>query len=232
MAMHLRREIDELKKRILSLSAIVEQRVREAVKAVEERDATLAKKVIDGDVEVDQSEVEVEEECLKVLALHQPVAVDLRFIVAVLKINNDLERIGDLAANIARKAAAFASQRPMAIPFDLTGMAEKTQAMLHDSLDSLVYLDTALASSVCARDDEVDKMKHDIRRQVEAMIQTEREHVKSLLRLLAVCRNLERIADLATNIAEDVIYMVEGQIIRHRGEDYDLPTGNRAPETP
>ncbi len=226
MSVHLKREIDNLKERILSLSAVVEDRVHQAVKSLETRDSELAEKIINGDVEIDREEVEIEEDCLKILALHQPVAVDLRLIVAVLKINNDLERIGDLAVNIARKAAAFASQPPMEIPFDLADMSEKTQAMLRDSLDSLVNLDTSLARRVCARDDEVDRMKHEIRLQVEQMIGIEPKHVTSLLKLLAASRNLERIADLATNIAEDVIYMVEGKIIRHRAKDYDSPTGN------
>ena len=175
----------------------------------------MAREVRQRDADVDQREVEVEEECLKILALYQPVAVDLRFIVSALKINNDLERIGDLAVNIARKARALAAVPPVAIPFDLAGMSEKTQAMLRDSLDAMVNLDAKLASEVCGRDDEIDRMKRDIRRQVEEMIAADPAQTKVLLRLLAVSRNLERIADLATNIAEDVIYMVDGKIIRH-----------------
>jgi len=221
MTAHLRREIDDLKRKILSLSAIVEKQLRQAVKSVQQRDADLARAVIEADGQIDRAEVEIEEECLKILALHQPVAVDLRFIVVVLKIDNDLERIGDLAVNIARKAATFASQPPMEIPFDLAGMSEKTQAMLRDSLDSLVNLNTTLAQGVCARDDEVDQMKRGARRRVEEMIKSEPERVNPLLKLLAVTRNLERIADLTTNIAEDVIYMVDGEIVRHRAEDYD-----------
>jgi len=143
------------------------------------------------------------------------VAVDLRFIVAVLKINNDLERIGDLAVNIAQKAKTLAARPPMPVPFDLAGMSEKTQAMLRDSLDSLVDLDTTLANDVCGRDDEIDRMKRDIRRQAEKLIAADPARTKGLLLLLAVSRNLERIADLTTNIAEDVIYLVDGKIIRH-----------------
>ncbi len=229
MTAHLRREIDDLKRKILSLSAIVEKQLHQAVKAIQQRDADLARTVIDADGKIDRAEVEIEEECLKVLALHQPVAVDLRFIVAVLKINNDLERIGDLAVNIARKATTFASQPPMELPFDLAGMSEKTQDMLRDSLDSLVNLNTTLAQSVCAQDDEVDQMKRGARRRVEEMIKSQPERVNPLLKLLAVTRNLERIADLTTNIAEDVVYMVDGEIVRHRGEDYDSsPPGRQA----
>jgi len=216
MSVHLQREIQKLKRKVLSLSAIVEQRVHQAVKAVEQRDAALAELVIDGDSQVDRAEVEVEEECLKILALHQPVAADLRLIVAVLKINNDLERIGDLAVNIARKAVAFASEQTVTeIPFDLAGMSEKTKAMLRDSLDSLVNLDAGLARRVCARDQEVNQQKRDIRLQVEELVRIHPDRATPLLKLQAASRNLERIADLATNIAEDVIYMVEGEIARH-----------------
>ncbi|MEN6497810.1 MAG: phosphate signaling complex protein PhoU [Thermoguttaceae bacterium] len=215
MSVHLQKAIEKLKKDLLSLCAMVEEQVQRSLRALLERDEDLARQVEQRDVEIDQREVEVEEECLKTLALHQPVAGDLRFIVASLKINNDLERIGDLAVNVARKAVSFASQLPMEIPFNLAGMGEKTQEMLRDSLDALVNLDPKLANNVCARDDEVDRMKRAIRVRAEEMMRAEPDHVSPLLTLLAVSRNLERIADHATNIAEDVIYMVEGKIIRH-----------------
>ncbi len=215
MSVHLQREIDHLKKQLLSLCALAEEQVQLAVHALLERDADTAKRVEQRDIEIDHREVEVEEECLKTLALHQPVASDLRLIVAALKINSDLERIGDLAVNIARKAVAFASLGPMEIPFDLAGMWEKTQLMLRDSLDALVNLNPAMATSVCARDNEVDHMKRQIRRTAEEMMQRDPAKVPALLTLLAVSRNLERVADHATNIAEDVIYMAEGRIIRH-----------------
>jgi len=215
MSVHLQREIERLKKQLLSLCALAEEQVQLAVQALLERDPDTAQRVEQRDVEIDHREVEVEEECLKTLALHQPVASDLRLIVAALKINSDLERIGDLAVNIARKAAAFASQGPMEIPFDLAGMWEKTQLMLRDSLDALVNLNPALATSVCARDNEVDQMKRQIRHTAEDIMQRDPAKVPALLTLLAVSRNLERVADHATNIAEDVIYMAEGRIIRH-----------------
>lgn len=216
MSVHFQREIDHLKKRLLSLCALVDEQLQLAVRALLERDKKLAREVSRRDADVDQGEVEVEEECLKILALHQPVAVDLRFIVSALKINNDLERIGDLAVNIARKARTLASGPPEAIPFDLAKMSEQTQAMLRDGLDALVNLDSTLANEVCGRDDEIDRMKREIRRQAEEMICADPSKTKILLKLLAVSRNLERIADLATNIAEDVIYMVDGKIIRHQ----------------
>jgi phosphate transport system protein len=218
MSIHLQREIERVKKSILALCAIVEDQVQVAVRAFLERDTGRAGNVEQRDKEIDQREVEVEEECLKILALHQPVAIDLRFIVAAMKINNDLERIGDLAVNIARKAAAVAEEPEMAMPFDIAGMWEKTQAMLRDSIDALVNMNGALAVDVCRRDDEVDQIKHDIRVGVEEQIRREPQCVRPLMRVLAVSRNLERIADCATNIAEDVIYMSEGRIIRHGKE--------------
>ena len=219
MSVHLQREIDRVKKNILALCAIVEDQVQMAVQALLERDEELARTVEQRDDEIDYREVEVEEECLKILALHQPVAIDLRFIIAAMKINNDLERIGDLAVNIARKAVSFIEETQMEIRFDIAGMWEKTQAMLRDSLDALVNMDATLAIEVCRRDDEVDRIKHDIRVGVEDLIRREPEQVRPLMRLLAVSRNLERIADCATNIAEDVIYMSEGRIIRHNKAD-------------
>jgi phosphate transport system protein len=218
MSIHLQREIERVKKGILALSAIVQDQVQISVRALLERDANLAQQVEQRDREIDHREVEVEEECLKILALYQPVAVDLRFIVAAMKINNDLERIGDLAVNIARKAASFAEGPEMQIPFDIAGMWDKTQSMLRDSIEALVNMDGALAADVCRRDDEVDRIKYEIRVAVEELIRREPERVRPLLRLVAVSRNLERIADCATNIAEDVIYMSEGRIIRHGQE--------------
>jgi phosphate transport system protein len=219
MSVHLQREIGNLKKHLLALCALVEDQVRRAVRALLDRDAEAAAEVERRDADIDHREVEVEEECLKTLALYQPVAGDLRLVVAALKINNDLERIGDLAVNIARKAAVFAKGPPLEIPFDVASMWEKTEAMLRESLDALINADVKLAQQVCRNDDEVDRMKHEFRGIAEEMIRQHPEQVGPLLRLLAVSRNLERIADCATNIAEDTIYMVEGRITRHVRED-------------
>jgi phosphate transport system protein len=219
MSIHLQREIENLKKHLLSLCAVVEDQVQMAIEAFLQRDETLALEVERRDTDVDQREVEVEEECLKMLALYQPVATDLRLIVAVLKINNDLEQIGDLAVNIARKAAAVAIEPPLDIPCDIAGMWEKVQAMLRDSLDALVNTNTQLAEAVYARDDEVDRMKHEMRMKIEAAALRQPELMSRLLKFMAVCRNLERIADYSVNIAEDVIYMVNGTIVRHREHD-------------
>jgi phosphate transport system protein len=222
MSKHLEREIERLKKKILSLGTVVEEAVQKAVRAISDRDAALAQRVIEDDVATDHIEVEVEEECLKILALHQPVAIDLRFIVAVLKINNDLERIGDLAVNIAERAVFLASRNHdrLVTLFDFEEMAAKTQAMLKQSLDALVNVDADLARDVCAADDEVDAMNRQMYIQVEDAIRAHPEQMDALIHMLSISRHLERIADHATNISEDVIYMIEGEIVRHRSEDY------------
>ena len=223
MAKHLQTEIDNLKKKILALGGVVEENLRQAVKSVVMRDMKLANEVIEKDGQIDQSEVELEEDCLKILALHQPVAIDLRFIIAVLKINNDLERIGDEAVNIAERGAFLATQKSAGMPvFNYSEMADKAQFMLRVSLDSLVRLDAAMAGDVGALDDEVDAMNREIFSEVKAAIRTHPEHLESLVHLLGISRHLERIADHATNIAEDVIYMTEGIIARHRHEDFTL----------
>lgn len=213
-------EIEKLKKKILALSAIVEESVHRAVASIQRRDEKLARKVIESDIEIDHMEVDVEEECLKILALHQPVATDLRFVVAVLKINNDLERIADLSVNIAEQAAYLATQPKVDIPFDFPGMSEKAQRMLRQSLDALVNDDTTLARKVLAADDEVDAINRHMYDQVKDGIRRHPENLDCLIHLLSVSRHLERIADHATNIAEDVIYMAEGEIVRHRAEEY------------
>ena len=224
MPKHLLREIENLKRELLALGAMVELSVREATLAIEKRDGALARDVIDKDIKIDQKEVEVEEDCLKVLALHQPVAIDLRFIIAVLKINNDLERIGDLAVNIAERAVFLATQPKADISFDFTGMALKAQTMLKKSLDALVNLNADLARDCLASDDEIDYMNRQMYIIVQEAICAHPEQAESLIHLLSSSRHLERIADHATNIAEDVIYMIEGEIIRHKTEEYKSHT--------
>jgi phosphate transport system protein len=215
MSAHFQREISKLKQQVLSLCTMVEGQLERAVRAIQQRDADLAAEVERLDEEIDLREIEVEEECLKTLALYQPVAVDLRFVVSTLKINHDLERIGDLAVNIARKVHGLVIDPPPELACDLGLMCEKTQAFLRDAIDSLVSMNATEAAAVCARDDEIDCMKASIRKEIESEIRQRPDKVGSLLRLLAVSRNLERIADLATNIAEDVVYLVEGRIMRH-----------------
>ncbi len=220
MERHLQKELESLKKYILSLGAMVEERVRKVIKALENRDSEIAEEVVNSDWEVDEFEVSIEEECLKILALHQPVAVDLRFICAVIKINNDLERIGDEAVNIAERVA-YISKRPfVTIPVDYALMAEKTENMLKQSLDSLVNLDADLANKVRLDDDDVDDIHVENYDKVKAAIKVQPERVGALINLLQISRHLERIADHATNIAEEVIYMVEGVIHRHKKNGY------------
>ena len=221
MSLHLQREIEDLKKRVLSLSALAEESVQKAVSSLSSKDAVLANEVISEDSVIDRMEVEVEEECLKILALHQPVAADLRFIVAVLKINNDLERIGDLSVNIAERALFLDTVESVPAPFDFPGMARKAQSMLSRALDSLIHLDAQTARQVCADDDEVDEINRTMYRQVQEGIEQYPDLIDCYIHLLGVSRHLERIADHATNIAEDVIYMIEGEIVRHRTEHYE-----------
>jgi phosphate transport system protein len=220
MPVHLQREIENLKKKLLALGARVEQAVREATLSIETRDYELAQKIIQNDPRIDSMEVGVEEDCLKILALHQPVAIDLRFIVAVLKINNDLERIGDLAVNIAERSAFLSKHPPVGFSLGLVEMADKAQDMLKHSLDALVNLSSGLAQEVCASDDVVDAMNRQMYLKIQDAIRSHPDYLDALIHLLSVSRHLERIADHATNIAEDVIYMVEGRIARHRTEDY------------
>lgn len=215
MARYLIRELDKIKKKMLSLGALVEERVRLTSAAVDNRDAAIAQKIIDADWEIDEMEVDVEEECLKILALHQPVAVDLRFIVTVIKINNDLERIGDQAVNIAERVMTISKRPEMDFVFDYAPMAEKAEAMLKMSLDALVNMDVDMAFKVITLDDEVDAIKTLAYDRIKKAIKNNPGRVGYLINLLLISRHLERLADHATNIAEEVIYLIEGEIVRH-----------------
>ena len=215
MTQHMQRELEKLKKMILALSAVVEESVQQAGQSLEKMDVALAELVIGNDEPIDQMEVDLEEECLKILALYQPVAIDLRFIISVLKINNDLERIADLAVNIAERTLALVEEPRIPVPFDFAEMARKVQTMLKKSLDALVNLDTRLALQVCDLDDEVDALHKKTYQLVKDQIRKNPDALNGLIHYLSVSRHLERIADLATNIAEDVVYMIQGEIVRH-----------------
>ena len=221
MRAHLQREIDNLKRQLLELSAEVENDVRMAVRAVEDRDPALAKTVLHRETQINATEVEVEEECLKILALYQPVAGDLRYIIAVLKINQDLERIGDLAVHIAERGLFLCQQPRLDIQFRLGTMADKAQAMLKNVLNAFVNLDEAAARAVCTADSEIDAINLDIFKQVKQAVTQNPALFESLLQIMHIARHLERIADHATNIAEDVIYLIEGRIVRHTQEVSD-----------
>jgi len=231
MTRQYQKQIDKVKKMILQLTAMVEETLQASVKATTERNIELAQRVIVADEEIDQFEVEIEEECLKLLALYQPVAIDLRYIVAVLKINNDLERIGDLAVNIAKRAMdVFQRGDSIEVPFDLAAMLTRTVSMVKRASDALVDLDTGLAQEVREADDEIDDLHRQAFEVTQEQIRQHPDGVESYISYLGMSRNLERIADHATNIAEDVIYMVNGDIVRHRngeGEPLAPPQSNR-----
>jgi phosphate transport system protein len=218
MTVRLQRDIEKLKKNVVSLGTVVEEQFRMAVKAIESRDPQMARQVIEGDFAIDRWEVDLEEECLKILALHQPVADHLRYIVAILKMNNDLERIGDLAVNIAERVELIDWERNVQVPFDYFTMCQRTGQMLQKCLDSVVNQDLELAYQVCAQDDEVDAMKNAMQMQFAQEVRKSQTNVESMINLFLISRHLERIADHATNIAEDVIYMITGEIHRHRGK--------------
>jgi len=217
MPVHLKRDIDNLKRKILFLGAHVEESLRNAVIALLDRDAIKAIDVIKGDTEIDRLEVEIEEDCLKILALYQPVAIDLRFIVAVLKINNDLERVGDLAVNIAERAENLTRRKKIKFPPELQLMLDKSQNMLRLSLDALVNLDAKEALKVCGLDNEVDELNRVMYDKIKIELRSNPDDPAPYLMILTISKILERIGDQATNIAEDVIYMVEGKIVRHMG---------------
>jgi len=215
----LQRKIEKLKSQVLDLATQVEEAVQLALEAVRLRDADLAAKVIDGDLDIDRMEVDLEEECLEILALHQPVANDLRFLIAMLKINTFLERIGDLAVNIAETAIFLASAERIEVAEEYFIMAERVQKMLDKALGSFINMSADSAFAVLADDDEVDMMKHKLHSDFEKHIKEDSAHHAALIQMFLVSRNLERMADQATNIAEEVIYMITGEIVRHgRGE--------------
>ncbi|MBS0208407.1 MAG: phosphate signaling complex protein PhoU [Planctomycetes bacterium] len=216
MAEHLNRQLEHLKDEVIYVGALVEAALAKAISALRTRDEQLAREVIAADSEIDGMEVAVEKDCLNILALLQPVALDLRFVVAVLKINNDLERIGDLAKNIAKRVLVIARVPAIEIPVEFTEMARLAQAMVKQSLDALVTADGSLARQVRGDDDAVDELRDAIEAQILAAIAECPDQTEILLKVASVARHLERLADMATHIAEEVIYMVEGSIVRHR----------------
>jgi phosphate transport system protein len=219
MTKHIERQIEGLKEKILRVGTLVEEAISKAITALINKDTSLAQRVMASDEDIDRMEVEVEEECLKILALYQPVAADLRFVVAVLKINNDLERMGDLARNIAKRVAQLARAEPVDLPPEIRTMATLTQEMVKQCLDAVVNADPALARQVREEDDAVDEARMQIRQKILRGIKSSPDRVESLLRINSVSKHIERLADMATSIAEDVIYMVEGEIVRHRVTD-------------
>jgi phosphate transport system protein len=209
-------ELAGLKEKLLFMGSKVEEAIRLAMKSLVDRDSKLARRVIQSDHEINDLEIEVDEICHRLLALHQPMAGDMRFITSSMKINSDLERIGDLSSNIAERALTLNEVAPLKPFIDIPRMASIAQEMVKVSLDSLVNRDPEAAKKVCERDDEVDNLNDQIIRELISYMLEDRANIKRALDLILISRHLERIADHATNVAEDVIYMVQGKDIRHR----------------
>jgi phosphate transport system protein len=216
MTKHLLRDLEHLKKELLGVGSLVESAIDLATTSLLERRPELAMAVIQGDEEVDSREVAIEEDCLKTLALHQPVAFDLRYIVAVLKVNNDLERMGDLAVNIAERAVDLSAHSPVPPPPGFDRMVESVRRMVRMSLDALVQQDVARAEEVLRADAVVDALHREIFAATQERMRQDPDVIHQGLCAISASRNLERIADQATNIAEDVLFLVQGEIIRHR----------------
>jgi phosphate transport system protein len=216
MSKHLQRDLDRLNNDLLSVSAMVEEMIDKATQAFTARRHQLADEVVNSDNFVDRQEVHVEEECLKILALHQPVAVDLRRIATVLKANADLERIADLAVSIAQRAQAMDEFPAFPVPSAATRMVALATQMVRGAMDAFVNMDTAAARRIITMDTTVDQLNREIIDELQTLMQKRPELVPAAVHCFSGVRHIERIADHATNIAEDVIYLVEGDIVRHR----------------
>ncbi|MEX0703265.1 MAG: phosphate signaling complex protein PhoU [Planctomycetales bacterium] len=221
MSIHLIRDLESLHRDILSMCAMVEELVDQGVDSLGRPNVELTGELERKDDEIDRWDVRIEEECLKILALHQPVAIDLRRIATVLKISGELERVADLGVHIAERAAALAGHPEVAVPPKLRQMARIAMEMLHRSIDAYVELDARLAREVCEQDDTVDRLNYEIIQELTARMQERPEQIEPTMHLFSASRHVERIADHATNIAEDVVYLVEGEIIRHRKPSQD-----------
>ncbi len=226
MERHRDQEFDRIRQLLLRMGGLVERMISEAMAALVERDTSRAQAVIRTDSDVDQLEKDLDEACSRVLALQQPTAVDLRFLVAVMKIANDLERMGDSAVNVAQAVEVLNQEPPLKPYIDLPRLAQTTQEMVRDALDSFVRKDARAAYEVCRRDDEVDGLYKQLFRELLTYMIEDPRTVTRALHLLLIARNYERVADHATNIGEDVIFYVEGRDIRHLSGD-DAPVANR-----
>ncbi len=215
------REIDTLQQTLLTMGSMVEDRVRKACSVIESEDVQLAKNIIKSDWEIDEMEIEIEEECLKIMALYQPVAKDLRFLVTVIKINNEMERIGDYAVQIAKRVKRLSKFGSPAFSYNFQEMTDKVIRELRMSIDALVERDVEIAKQIFSLDQEINGLRSEAYKMITAEMGSTPDDAASLLNLYLVVRHLERIADRATNIAEDVIYMVEGEIVRKK-LDFDL----------
>jgi phosphate transport system protein len=212
---HFQEELDQLKARLLEMGGLAEDRVRSAIQALVDRDAALVDRVLDGDTPINQLHIEIDSRCVKLLALHQPMAVDLRAILSAVKINTDLERVGDLAINIAEAARRYLGHPPVKDLIDIPRMAELAQRMLRDALDAFVSRDTGLAQRVLDADDGLDALKTQVFRELLTCMLEAPRTIEPALDLILISRHLERIGDHATNVAEDVIFMVSAKDVRH-----------------
>jgi phosphate transport system protein len=216
---HFETDLQALKNRLLNMGAMVEERVHGAIQALMERNLEGAEAIAHGDEEVNALQIEIDDRCLKLLALQQPMASDLRLITAAMKINADLERIGDQAVNIAEQAVRILAHPPLKPMIDLPRMAQIAEKMTRESLDAFVRKDAKLARAILARDDEVDQLKDQVFRVLLTYMMADPGTIERALGLILVSRHLERIADHATNIAEDVIFVVEAKDVRHHHEE-------------
>jgi phosphate transport system protein len=215
MIPHFQEELDQLKTRLLEMGGLAEDRVRSSVQALVERDAPLVERVLVGDGPINQLHIEIDSRCFKLLALHQPMAADLRAIVSAVKINTDLERVGDLAVNIAEAVRRYLQHPPVKKLIDIPRMAEIAQKMLRESLDAFVRRDVELAQGVLDQDDELDGLKTQVFRELLTYMLQDTAKIEPALDLILISRHLERIGDHATNVAEDVIFMVSARDVRH-----------------
>jgi phosphate transport system protein len=215
-ARHFQEELDELKRRLLEMGGLAEDRLQLAVKGIVDRDLALIDWVLGGDSDINKLHVEIDDRCVKLLALHQPMAVDLRSIVAAVKINTDLERVGDLAVNITEAGQRYLQHPPVKELIDIPRMATLAQTMLRDALDSFVRRDMELAHSVLTADDRLDALKSQVFRDLLAYMLNDQSTIEAAIDLILISRHLERVGDHATNIAEDVIFMVTAKDVRHQ----------------
>ncbi|MBM3751918.1 MAG: phosphate signaling complex protein PhoU [Acidimicrobiia bacterium] len=213
---HFQEELDELKGRLLEMGGLAEDRLRLAVRGLVERDGPLVEKVLVGDAAINQLHIDIDDRCFKLLALHQPMAVDLRAIVAAVKINTDLERVGDLAVNISEAVRRYLQHPPVKELIDIPRMAELAQDMLRDALDAFVRRDPELAQHVLTQDDALDELKTAVFRELLGYMLRDSATIEPALDLILISRHLERIGDHATNVAEDVIFMVSAKDVRHQ----------------
>ncbi|MDZ7339562.1 MAG: phosphate signaling complex protein PhoU [candidate division KSB1 bacterium] len=219
MERHFHEQLQELRATLTQMASMVEGAINKAVESLIEREKAMAEAVIAGDEAINDLELAIEDQCLKLLALHQPMAVDLRFITSAIKINNDLERMGDHAVNIAERSLALCEQEQLKPLIDIPRMAVLAQQMVKDSIHSFVTGDVARARAVCVRDDEVDKLDDQVFRELLTYMAEDPRTISRALHLIIISKNLERIADLSTNIAEEVIFIYEAHTIKHHAEE-------------